>query len=240
MNISPALAAKYTHHGGSGGGSSTPAGYDISYPQCGGAYPSSPLFGIVGVGGGRPYSPYNSCLASEYNWALKGSQRIPAFYVNTANPGTASTRWTNPGPQPCSGSATDTGCAYNYGWNATADAVNYAQTTLGISAAGHDWWLDIETANSWNYSALSTNIADIQGALDYLNHVGASLAGVYSVKSNWTQIVGSTTQFSTVPNWVAGASSLSSAPSYCSQSMSGGKVVYSQYPSGGYDADYVC
>ncbi|HZC74863.1 MAG TPA: hypothetical protein VE220_02720, partial [Gaiellaceae bacterium] len=34
------------------GGSSPTTGFDVSYPQCSGSYPSNPLFGIVGVNGG--------------------------------------------------------------------------------------------------------------------------------------------------------------------------------------------
>src|SRR5437870_12728689 len=38
----------------------TPTGYDISYPQCGGAYPRDIAFGIVGVTRGLAYraNPY--------------------------------------------------------------------------------------------------------------------------------------------------------------------------------------
>src|SRR5256714_7901947 len=40
-------------------------GYDISFPQCGGAYPAG-AFGIIGVNGGYPFVHYNPCLADEY------------------------------------------------------------------------------------------------------------------------------------------------------------------------------
>src|SRR5918996_761646 len=36
-------------------------GYDISYPQCGGPFPETYGFAIVGVNGGRVFSP-NPCL----------------------------------------------------------------------------------------------------------------------------------------------------------------------------------
>src|SRR3989440_12733133 len=52
-------------------------GYDISFPQCGGAYPAG-AFGVVGVNGGYPFVHYNPCLADEY----KGSPRA-ALYINT-------------------------------------------------------------------------------------------------------------------------------------------------------------
>src|SRR5256714_14538998 len=37
-------------------------GYDISFPQCGGAYPAA-AFGIAGVKGGYPFVHYNPSLA---------------------------------------------------------------------------------------------------------------------------------------------------------------------------------
>src|SRR5437660_7040803 len=75
-----------------GGGSSPTAGYDASYPQCGGSYPSNPLFGIVGVNGGLANNS-NPCVSRELHWARaapgqkRPSQPSVSLYINTGNPG---------------------------------------------------------------------------------------------------------------------------------------------------------
>src|SRR5262249_48017503 len=46
------------------GGSSPTTGYDASYPQCSGSYPSNPLFAVVGVNGGLANNA-NRCLSGE-------------------------------------------------------------------------------------------------------------------------------------------------------------------------------
>src|SRR4051812_2384405 len=66
----------------------TPATYDVSYPQCGKAMPAPADGGIVGVNGGIVLSA-NPCLASEYAWARQATAYAPAFYANTGNPGPA-------------------------------------------------------------------------------------------------------------------------------------------------------
>jgi hypothetical protein len=84
---------------------STPTGNDVSYPQCGHRFPSSPAFGIVGVNGGLandlnpclgPSSSYPSYATSELYWAVtaatgKTKQPKASLYVNTADPGNATT-----------------------------------------------------------------------------------------------------------------------------------------------------
>ena len=68
-------------------------GNDISWPQCGGSYPTGQAFGIVGVNHGLANN-LNSCLGGELSWAAKspGNALLPtnhkaALYVNTADPG---------------------------------------------------------------------------------------------------------------------------------------------------------
>lgn len=71
--------------------SSTPTGNDISYPQCGGSYPSGQAFAIVGVNGGKA-SNFNSCFGAEWSWAQTskgGTSQAPAqLYINPAIPAT--------------------------------------------------------------------------------------------------------------------------------------------------------
>ena len=232
-------------------------GYDISYPQCNGSFPSGGAFGVVGVNGGKPYSP-NPCLGtgdgpSELSWAGMNAQ----LYANTADPGPAlSSHWPNgqTSPKPCN-TATNPGsdtpeCHYDYGWNAAADsyqdAVN-AYASLGWAASGatrtpvaNQWWLDVETANSWTATP-SLNVQALQGEIDYLEYVAAAGVGFYSSPSDWQTITAGTTSFASFPSWLAGATSLSDAQSRCGGSgFTGGGVALAQYPSAGFDADYRC
>jgi hypothetical protein len=125
----------------------SPTGYDISYPQCGGPLPANPAFGIVGVNAGIVYSP-NPCLGtgdgpSELAWAGGASAQL---YANTGNPGPAlSSHWPNgqTSPRACN-TATAPGpdtadCVYDYGWNAAADSYQTAiraYVSLGLAQPG--------------------------------------------------------------------------------------------------------
>ncbi len=211
-------------------------GNDISWPQCGGAYPVNPGFGIVGVTGGLPFTT-NSCLASQWAWAT-AARGAPAYYMNLSNPGTQSPRWSNPGPRACSGSAADSGCAYNYGWNAASFAFGYASSQTGAtSAATHVWWVDVETTNTWS-SSQALNVSVIQGALTYLKQRSSKAVGVYSTSYQWGVITGGARLGA--PVWAAGASSAASAPSSCGTGFTGKPVKVVQYPAGSYDGDYRC
>ena len=100
--VTPAVAARPGHGGGSGGGGtgSSTTGADVSYPQCGTTLPSF-AFGIVGVNDGLandlnpclgPSSSYPSYTQSELYWAVAAStgsttQPKASLYVNTADPG---------------------------------------------------------------------------------------------------------------------------------------------------------
>jgi hypothetical protein len=229
----------------SSGNPRTSRGYDISYPQCGGAYPSKPAFGIVGVNRGIVFGA-NPCLASQITWA--GGTRAQ-LYANTGNPGPAlSSHWPTgqTSPRTCSAATPDTAdCAYDYGWNAAADSyADAAAAWSGLGLAGTPassaWWLDVETSNSWRTDT-ALNVAALRGEVASLQGRGVTALGVYSTAYQWGQITGSTTVFSAYPSWIAGASSLKGAQSRCAgTSFTGGRVALAQYPASGFDADLAC
>lgn len=236
-------------------------GFDVSYPQCEKKLPAKASFGVVGVTGGRPFSS-NPCLPAEFAWAA--SKGNAALYMNTANPAPQSSYyWPSSGssdPALCrdNRSLSDSGCAYNYGWHAAENALRTATESIGASASSVVWWLDVETANSWNGTP-AANAADIQGSIDYLRSQGVPMVGIYSTSYQWGVITGG---YSTAtanqylqawsgafvpsnpigqsPDWMAGLSSLKRAQANCTSSFSGGATVLTQYRSAGFDGDYVC
>lgn len=233
---------------GLGGAAGSPApkavphgavGHDISWPQCGQAYPTGSAFGIVGVTHGRPYEP-NPCLTSEYAWA-KGAPGGPGFYMNTANPGPASgavSWYRQKSPDPACSPGQQAACAYDYGFNAAAHAYTYAQSQTG-HAGGTAWWLDVEIENTWSPTDLVANLAAVRGSVDYLQHQPGTVVGIYSTRSQWTTITGGAQL--PLANWVAGARSAGEARARCAPAFSatGGPVVLSQY-FGPFDADVAC
>ncbi len=293
LSATPALAAHPAGKGNNspsshGGGSSTPTGNDISYPQCGGSFPSGQAFGIVGVNGGLANNlnpclgPYGSAGASssELYWAATtssgavnqqgGSQPNAGLYVNTADPGNTASDWPNAGAYVgdpytdststasyCDGGNTQA-CAWAYGdskavqdgqWlEAAAAAVNTASgsPTLPTSASAYPWWLDIQTANTWQSGTggQAMNIADIQGMLAGLESFGTMTypIGIYSTSYQWGQIVGSpsATTFPTLPDWIPGARKLSQAESNCSLTGFTGPVTVTQWFGHPFDGDYAC
>lgn len=233
-------------------------GYDISWPQCGGPFPTNVAFGIVGVNRGIVFSP-NPCLgtgndASELAWA-GGLQA--QLYANTGNPGPAiSSHWPNGQtfPRECNIGASpgsDTAnCAYDYGWNAAADSYQTAvraYISLGLAPAGatstpraNAWWLDVEIGNSWR-SNVTFNVAALQGAVAYLQSAGVTVIGFYSTQQQWNQITGGSLAFDAHPSWVAGATTSGQAKNNCGGSAFTGDVVtLAQYFAKGFDANLRC
>ncbi len=217
-------------------------GADISYPNKA-TYPTAPsgtkfTFGILGVTGGKAFST-NSYLGDQYkNWVLANSLQ-PSLYMNLNYPvgSSASNGLTGPKGK-CA--RKDKACqAYNYGYNAAANAYTYASDS-GVNA--NIWWLDIETANSWSPTT-SLNDQVIQGATDYFKGQGATV-GIYSTASMWNKIAGKSYKPGLV-NWIpeSAGSDAATMSKYCgssSSSFGGGSVGVVQYYTGSYDLDYAC
>lgn len=300
----PALAAKpagpseHAHGkggeapgGGGGGSESLPSktGADISYPQCGTAFPEGQAFGIVGVNGGLANDP-NPCLGpdpgykqSELYWAAQSSgeitaQAVSSLYVNTADPGNVYNNapiadWPTSGGGGSYGACQDEtvklrgktyllgknspACAWQYGFQRAqydmgllaqaATSINgEAASALATGAGGYPWWLDVETANTWQSGAegQAMNRADLQGMVEALKTSGAQTVGIYSTEYQWGQVTGGggAGALYQLPVWIPGASSIEGAIGNCSlPSFTGGTAVsLTQWLDGSLDADHYC
>jgi len=237
-------------------------GHDVSAPQCGRTLPEIGAFGIVGVNGGRAFSE-NPCFATEYEWA-KRRPAAPGVYINTGNPAPRSDfYWPASGsrdPARCrdATSTRDPGCSYDYGWHAAAKALAVADR-VDPGLRNRTWWLDVETANSWNGDG-TANAADLQGAVDLLRSKGVARVGLYSTAYQWRTITGGYTASSaptyraawrsaflpryrleTLPLWIATTGDLAAAKAACSTTFTGAPAQLVQYVDGsGIDANYVC
>lgn len=243
-------ASKPSKGGGGGGGSASTTGNDISYPQCGGTYPSGQAFGIVGLNDGTA-NTWNPCFSSELTWAAGSSgaagQLKAQIYLNTADPGPSYNGqkvadWPLSGTNgygTCHGSDSPA-CAWQYGYNlATADMAKVS------NPGAYAWWLDVETANTWQggtAAALDLNTEVLQGMEQVFTDANLQ-AGVYSTSYQWGVITGgNTVDLAGVPDWVPGARTERGAQSNCgSAPFTGGasKVELTQWTTT-YDNDYSC
>lgn len=193
-------------------------GTDMSWPNCQSS-PTYTAWGIVGVTGGLDFRP-NPCQRVE-------AALFPrlALYMNTGWPGVNFHLQFKHYPKSCS--AKDSNClAYNYGYNAARYALNQARYQL---LATRQWWLDVETENSWtanktqNTSTLKGMLAAIKLAYPW------DEVGFYSYPGQWTQLVGSWRP--TAKAWIAtGGVHLSDAKAACKlRSFTDGSVELGQY-----------
>ena len=196
-------------------GTTNPAttGYDISWPQCGGAMPANSSVAVVGVDDGHPFSR-NPCLQQEAAWASTAEVRAQYMVVDSPIGWSSATvtEYADHGP---AGSCTSTQLtceSYNWGYNAAYADVAYADSE---GATSPQWWLDVELpesdsidptgancyqANFWVCDPKS-NSAVILGALTALRQQGKT-AGVYSTQTQWQSITAGLPLG--VPIWIAG------------------------------------
>jgi hypothetical protein len=188
-------------------------GYDISWPQCGGAMPPASDIAIVGVDDGHPFSQ-NPCLTQELAWA-QGAKQQGQYMVLDSPVG-----WSSPhvleyayhGPAgDCT--ATEYEClSFNWGYNAANADLQYAAAQ---GASSDNWWLDVEvpsagsvnppgptcyTANFWICDT-TANSTIILAAVAVLEAHGKHV-GVYSTKTQWQTITGGLPLG--LPIWIAG------------------------------------
>jgi len=214
-------------------------GYDISFPQCGGAYPGG-AFGIVGVNGGYPFVHYNPCLADQY-------ARTPnaGLYINTGY---------DPLYTHVDGKHTTLECfvqsifvrgssaqkaAWGAGCSEATRSMSYATSQGAVKPSG--WWLDVETDNSWSSTDLSLNQFTIQGIVDTMLRRSLAPVGIYSTPYQWRTIVGSLRITGAAADWVAtGRTSIDGVRAACGAGFSGAPVRLVQYLRDGFDANYGC
>jgi hypothetical protein len=233
------------------------AGYDVSYPQCHGSYPSSPIFGVVGVNGGLARNA-NPCLSAELQWArdapgqTRPKQPSLSLYIDTGNPGAHHvTDWPKAGTASaygaCNGLLTNA-CSYVYGEQRAAYSYRLVAALDPVTARSAPWWLDVELELSWA-GTYQLNIAALQGFIAGLRHVGASgRIGIYSTAAQWKEITGLTAQTTATAfhrrpaDWVAGTTAtLTQARQNCaSGGFTGVAPELAQYRFGPFDADLRC
>ena len=237
-------------------------GYDVSHPQCDQSLPSGQAFAIVGINGGIATTA-NPCLADQLEWAARSTGADPAqppaqLYVNTANPGEVRdlvTTWPSAGNTPygdCDGHNTPA-CSWQYGWERARTSVTSfflpAARSADVDAdpAGYTWWLDVETANTWQSATAAgqaRNRAALEGMAAYLIARGGTV-GIYAVPTQWRQIAGTVTWDSNLyrlDSWLPGATSQAGAAANCRRAplTNGGQVTLAQYVSGGLDRNASC
>jgi hypothetical protein len=237
--------------------SSRTIGYDASYPQCSGSYPSNPLFGIVGVNGGLANNA-NRCISGELDWArgtpgqMRPTQPRLSLYIDTGNPGGHHVAdWPGGGTASaygsCNGLLTNA-CSYLYGEQRAAHSYHLVAVLDPVVARTAPWWLDVELMASWA-GTYQLNIAALHGFIAGLRNAGATgPIGIYSTSAQWKDITGLTAQTTPpvfngrLPDWVAGTqATLTQARQRCtSGGFTGATPTLAQYRIGPLDADLRC
>jgi hypothetical protein len=209
-------------------------GIDASWPKqnCDLVQKSRPAaaFGIIGVNHGLDFT-YNNCLSQEAgtfgnNYSL---------YLNTGYPGISYSLKYQSYPRHCSEFSNQC-LAYNYGYNDAKLSIKYADLN---NAHATNWWLDVETDNSWTDNPF-VNVSELQGTIAAIKqYTFFSTIGFYSLQDQWFILTGDwdNDYFA----WTAtGADNKAAAVEACREpSFTGGKLLLAQYTLK-LDEDYVC
>ncbi len=206
------------------------SGIDVSYPNCSIKPITTSSFEVVGVNNGLNFSE-NPCFAKEASW-----NKNLSLYMNTGYPGASSANAQKYMNSPKACAATDLNCiAYDYGYNAALYSLNLA-SNAGLNPSM--WWLDVETANSWETDTVQNQNA-LQGFYDAITSTTGKEAGVYSTTAQWGSITNAWQN--NWPNW--GATTVrtaKNAATFCTgHQFTGGPTYLIQY-QGKVDQDYAC
>jgi hypothetical protein len=193
-------------------------------------------------------NPYGTCAADPSNSSL-GANSSGCAWVYGADMASLDA---SPGP-PLTGNASTSFLT------SASDALEAAGASVPGNASSYQWWLDVETANSWqsgSANALAMNDAELEGMLQYLQSLNVTLVGIYASASGWQTITGGQSTIDSnwtaagnpapdplyaVPEWLPGASSQSAAISNCSMtSFTGGRIDLAQWVQSSLDYDQSC
>lgn len=214
---------------------------DVSFPQCKLGVPIGVGgLAIIGVNGGKDFT-HNPCakqLASRF--------QTYEIYANSDYPGrNVLNPYNQTHPLACLASSSSYGSceAYNYGYAAGEMSVQYA-SAQGLKS--NNWWLDVETSNSWDGTPSENNnsiIGEINGINETIRSEYSQVPsiGIYSTAYQYRLITGG--QPNPVAEWYAtGEDSLPVAKEDCAMSFAGGKTIASQIVNNpiGVDLDYNC
>lgn len=195
---------------------------DVSWPNCNIKQTLNFNIGIVGVNGGLDFRP-NPCLAQESSWF-----RQVSLYLNTGYPGSAYALKFKNSPLKCLKS--NSAClAYNYGYNASLYALNYA-SEQGVHT--NLWWLDVESDNSWTTNH-TLNRLSLEGAIMAIKNKNfwPVTIGFYAAPNQWNSLIGQ--WHNKLPSWVGiGSTTQKESGIACLiPSFTGGINWLSQYTS---------
>ncbi len=239
-------------------------GPSSSYPS----YTESELYWAVASSTGATAQPKASLYVNTADPGdLYGGTPIadwPTSSISSDPYGTCTTATVSTASGPETLGADTPGCAWQYGYDMATQDVSWVASAAGAidqqlasavvpaSASAYPWWLDVETANTWQTgtSGEEMNVADLEGMVAALQAGGAPVVGVYSTSSQWDQITGGTTSSTLygvpdslygVPDWIPGAKTESGAVSNCGQaSFTVGSVSLTQWSGHPDDDDYAC
>jgi hypothetical protein len=221
-------------------GAGTPAGQDVSWPQCSsqqGGYglpmPSaSAPFVVVGLTAGRAFTA-NPCVASQAAWARRTRVATSAYLVATY-PTRAEVRAWSSGPRPPS---TLRDRVYNVG-------VAQGRTALRVLAhsglRARSVWVDVEQnrRRPWSTNP-DLNVALIQGVVAAVRAAGYR-PGLYTNASSWSLYTDGARLG--LAEWrTVGPRSRAVAERACgARPLGGGPVLLVQYWTSTVDSDIAC